>query len=102
MANNQRNRTLQKATTSLTGAQVLSTAREFFQSQSGIYAAFVEQEGPTHLTLRGLGGEEIAVGVATVSNNPGATAVNASSYMFDQQVAYFLSSLPPVAQEAAR
>jgi pectin methylesterase-like acyl-CoA thioesterase len=92
VANNQRNRTLQQATTSLTGAQVLTTAREFFQSQSGIYAAFVEQEGPTHLTLRGLGGEEIAVGVATVN---GATAVNASSYMFDQQVAYFLSSLPP-------
>ena len=71
----------------------------FFQSQSGIYAAFVEQEGPTHITLRGLGGEEIAVGVATVN---GATEVNASSYMFDQQIAFFLSSLPPVAQGAAR
>ena len=94
MTNIQRSRTLQTATTSLAGPQVLSAAREFFSSQSGIYAAFVEQESPVHVSLRGMGGEEIVVGVATVG---GATAVNASSYMFDQQIAMFLSSLPPAA-----
>ena len=94
MANIQRDRTLQQATTSLAGPAVLKAAREFFSRQSGIYSAFVEQEGPTHITLRGLGGEEIVVGVATVN---GATAVNASSYMFDQQVALFLTALPPAA-----
>ena len=94
MTNIQRNRTLQQATTSLPGAAVLKAAREFFSRQSGIYSAFVEQEGPTHLTLRGQGGEEIVVGVATVN---GTTAVNASSYMFDQQVALFLTALPPAA-----
>lgn len=92
MANIQRDRTLQQATTSLAGPAVLKVAREFFSRQSGIYSAFVEQEGPTHITLRGLGGEEVVVGVATVN---GATAVNASSYMFDQQVALFLTALPP-------
>ena len=94
MTNIQRNRTLQQARTSLSGTDVLTAARGFFTRASGIYSAFVEQEGPTHITLRGMGGEEIAVGVA--SSN-GATAVNASSYMFDQQVALFLSSLPPAA-----
>lgn len=94
MSHQQRNRTLQHATTSLSGADVLKAARVFFEQRSGIYSAFVEQEGPTHISLRGQGGEEIVVGVAGAN---GATAVNASSYMFDQQVAMFLASLPPAA-----
>jgi len=97
VTNIQRNRTLQQARTSLSGTDVLAAARRFFSRESGIYSAFVEQEGPTHITLRGMGGEEIAVGVAQSS---GATAVNASSYMFDQQVALFLSSLPPAGPPA--
>jgi hypothetical protein len=101
VANIQRNRTLQHTTTSLSGADVLKAARTFFQRESGIYSAFVEQEGPTHVTLRGQGGEEIVVGVAPVVNLTGATAVNASSYMFDQQVALFISSLPPAPEKAA-
>ena len=71
---------------------MLGAAREFFARRSGIYSAFLEKEGPTYVSLRGQGGEEIVVGVAP-SN--GATSVTASSYMFDQQVARFLSSLPP-------
>jgi hypothetical protein len=31
----------------------------------------------------------------------GKTAVNASSYMFDQQIALFLTSLPPAAMSGA-
>ena len=38
--------------------------------------------------------DKIVVGVAAAN---GATSVNASSYMFDQQVAMFLASLPPAA-----
>lgn len=92
MTNIQASRTLQEARTSLAGPDVLAAARAFFSRQSGIYAAFPEQEGPTHVSLRGLGGEEVVVGVAAAD---GATAVTASSYMFDQQVAMFLASLPP-------
>ncbi len=92
MANQQRNRTLQQTRTTLRGAEVLASAREFFSRESGIYSAFLEKEGPTFVNLRGLGGEEIVVGV---SDAPGGTAVTASSYMFDQQVARFLASLPP-------
>lgn len=94
MTNHQRNRTLQQADTSLAPAQVLAAAKEFFARRSGVYSAFLEKEGPAYVTLRGQGGEEIAIGVSPASNG---TSVRASSYMFDQQVARFLGSLPPVA-----
>lgn len=98
MRNQQRSRTLQQARTTLAPAEVLAAAREFFVSRSGIYSAFPEKTGPTWLTLRGLGGEEIAIGV---TSDGGVTTVSASSYMFDQQVARFLSSLPPAAEVVA-
>src|SRR6266550_1038038 len=90
--NSQRARTVQEASTSLPAADVLGGAKAFFGRQNGIYAAFLEQEGPTHITLRGQGGEEIVI-AATTSN--GETRVTASSYLFDQQIARFLSILPP-------
>jgi hypothetical protein len=90
--NSQRARTVQEASTSLPAADVLRDAKAFFSRQNGIYAAFLEQEGPTHITLRGQGGEEIVI-AATASN--GDTRVTASSYLFDQQIARFLSTLPP-------
>jgi hypothetical protein len=96
--NQQRSRTLQQIRTTLAPAEVLAAAKEFFALRSGIYSAFPEKMGPTYLTLRGLGGEEIAIGVAPAE---GGTNVSASSYMFDQQVARFLSSLPPAAEAVA-
>ena len=97
MTNIQRQRTLQTMRTSLSGPEVLQAARDFFARRSGIYSAFLEQQGPTYITLRGLGGEEVVIGVAS---SGGATSINASSYMFDQQVALFLSSLPPAPASA--
>jgi hypothetical protein len=93
--NQQRSRTLQQIRTTLAPAEVLAAAKEFFAQRSNIYSAFPELVGPTYLTLRGLGGEEIAIGVSAAD---GGTNVSASSYMFDQQVARFLSSLPPVVE----
>jgi hypothetical protein len=92
MTNHQRGRTLQQARTTMPGTQVLARAKEFFARRSGVYSAFLEKEGPTYLTLRGQGGEEIAIGVASAA---GDTIVTGTSYMFDQQVARFLASLPP-------
>jgi len=97
--NQQRSRTLQQVRTTLSPADVLSAAKDFFAQRSSIYSAFPEKAGPTYLTLRGLGGEEIAIGVAAAGS--GTTTVSASSYMFDQQVARFLSSLPPAAEAVA-
>jgi hypothetical protein len=91
VTNQQSKRTLQQARTTLSAPAVLAAAKEFFARHSGVYSAFLEKEGPTYVTLRGQGGEEIAIGVA---DSAGATAVTATSYMFDQQVARFLASLP--------
>lgn len=90
--NQQSVRTLQETTTTMSGAEVLEAAKHFFARQVGIYAAFPEQEGPTHLTLRGQGGEEVVIGVAGI---PGGTRVTGSTYLFDAQVARFFVTLPP-------
>lgn len=84
-------RTQQETNTSLDGASVLSAATEYFATRNGIYAAFVEKVGPTYVAMRGQGGEEVIFGVAAI---PGGTRVTGSSYLFDQQIARFLSTLP--------
>jgi hypothetical protein len=96
--NSQRARTVQETTTSRSPADVLNEAKSFFSRQNGVYAAFVEQESPRHVTLRGQGGEEIVIAVVP---SDGGTRVTASSYLFDQQIARFLSSLPPAKSTAA-
>lgn len=94
---NQSNRTLQTQLTTESPASVLRAAREFFSRRNAIYAAFVEKEGPNHLTFRGQGGEELVIAAFA---QEGATVVNGSSYMFDQQVARFLATLTPAAPAA--
>ena len=91
---NQTRRTFQTQRTSEAPAAVLRGAREFFLHSSGIYPAYVEKEGANHLVLRGQGGEEV---VFAAFAEEGGTVVNGSSYLFDQQVARFLSTLTPVA-----
>ncbi len=87
----QRARTIQEAMTTANPAEVIAEAKRFFGRRSSIYSAFLEKEGPGWASFRGQGGEEIAVGTAPAD---GATRVTASTYLFDQQVARFLSSLP--------
>lgn len=84
---------LQETRTSLEVAAVLDAAIQFFSRRSGVYTAFVEKRGPTHVALRGQGGEEIVIGARVT---PDGTAVTGSSYLFDQQIARFLESLPLV------
>jgi hypothetical protein len=74
----QRDRTVQETTTSQSPAEVLAAAKDFFARQTGIYAAFPEQESKTHVSLRGQGGEEVVIAAA-----PGAghTSVTGSTYL---------------------
>jgi hypothetical protein len=88
-------KTLQEQTTSLAPAEVLTRARQFFSQRNPLYSTFVDKEGPGWVTFRGQGGEEIAV---AATQKDGATLVTASTYMFDMQVARFLTTLPAVAQ----
>src|SRR5436190_21092228 len=82
-AMSQRQRTVQETTTNLTPAAVLSTAKDFFARQTGIYAAFPEQESKTHVSMRGQGGEEIVI-AAFPDAAGGGTKVVGSTYLFDQ------------------
>jgi hypothetical protein len=84
--------------TSLAGSEVLRRAERFFQERTPGTAAFPEKRGPTWLTLRGQGGEEIALSIAPVS---GGTRVRGSTLFFDQAIGRFFSSLPAAQQGAA-
>jgi hypothetical protein len=88
----QQDRTIQETTTSLAPADVLTSAKRFFVRRNSIYTAFPDMEGPTFVSLRGQGGEEVVIGVRPIE---GGTAVTGSTYMFDQQVARFFATLPP-------
>jgi len=89
---NQSQRTLQEYRTVLTPDEVLSEAKEFFTKRSSLYATFLDREGPTHVSFRGQGGEEIIIAAAA---HEGATRVTGSTYLFDMQVARFFTTLPP-------
>jgi len=80
-----------EAVTALDGAEILRRAKRFFAERVPMQAAFPEKEGAAYLTLRGQGGEEIALAVTAV---PGGTRVRASTLLFDQVVDRFLSTLP--------
>jgi hypothetical protein len=88
----QQRRTIQQTSTTMPPAEVLAEAKRFFARRNGIYAAFLEKEGPTFVAMRGQGGEEVLIGTRPVD---GATEVTGSSYLFDQQIARFLATLPP-------
>jgi hypothetical protein len=88
---NSQRRTLQEYRTTLEPARVLDAARAFFSARNTLYAAFIEQEGPTHVTMRGQGGEELVIAATA---GAGHTLVTGSSYLFDSQIARFFSTLP--------
>ena len=89
---------MQEYRTTLDPAGVLSNAKEFFTRRNGIYAAFLEKEGPTFLDFRGQGGEELLIAAQRADD---ATLVTGSTYLFDQQIARFFATLPPATTSAA-
>ena len=83
--------------TTLDGAEVIRRAKRFFAERVPMQAAFPEKEGATFLTLRGQGGEEIAIAVMPT---PEGTWVRASTLLFDQPVDRFLATLPVPSESA--
>jgi len=71
---------------------VLARAQAFFAERVPHAAAFVEQQGPRFVVLRGQGGEEVVFSAWTDAG--GRTRVRASTLFFDQAVDRFLSTLP--------
>ena len=84
--------TLQEFTTTLAADEVLKRAKGFFSRRSALYAAFLDKEGPGYCTFRGQGGEELVIGVMP---SAAGTIVRGSTYLFDQQIARFFSTLDP-------
>lgn len=87
-------RTLQEQSTSVSPTDVIARAKQFFTHRNPLYATFLDVEGPGYVTFRGQGGEEIVI---AATNKDGATRVTGSTYLFDMQVARFLSTLEPAA-----
>jgi hypothetical protein len=84
--------------TTLAPAAVLAQARFFFAERVPNQAAYPEKGGPSWMTLRGQGGEEIALSARADGS---ATRVRASTLLFDQAVGRFLSTLPPAQASTA-
>ncbi|HET6797953.1 MAG TPA: hypothetical protein VFH40_12405 [Gemmatimonadales bacterium] len=84
--------------TTMDGREVLQRAKRFFAERVPLNAAYPEREGPSYLTLRGQGGEEITFAVWSVE---GGTRVRASTLLFDQVVDRFLSTLPLPSEHVA-
>ena len=85
-------RTLQEQLTSVPPQEVIARAKIFFMQRNPLYAAFLEKEGPTFASFRGQGGEEIVIAAAP---KDGATLVTGSTYLFDMQLARFMTTLSP-------
>ena len=81
---------LHQRTTTLDAPAVIARAKRFFAERVPNNAAYPEKEGPGFLTLRGQGGEEIAL---AVTPDNGGSRVRASTLFFDQAVARFLTTL---------
>lgn len=84
-------------TVSLSPADVLARAQQFFAERVPNAAAFVEKSGPTFLTLRGQGGEEVVISTWD-DKEKGVTRIRASTLFFDQALDRFLSTLPLASQ----
>ncbi|HEV8196916.1 MAG TPA: hypothetical protein VGP87_09775 [Gemmatimonadales bacterium] len=84
---------IHETTTTLHAAEIIARAKTFFSERVPNTAAYPESEGPAFLSLRGQGGEEIALAVMPAA---GGFRVRASTLFFDQGVERFLSTLPPL------
>lgn len=84
--------------TTLSAADVIARAKEFFAERVPNNAAYPETEGPGFLSLRGQGGEEIALAVLPAA---GGTRIRASTLFFDQAIERFLSTLPGLVEAAS-
>lgn len=78
-------------TTPLPADEILARARQFFSERVPQQAAYPEKGGDTWLTLRGQGGEEIAIAVFPDGTG---SRIRASTLFFDQPLHRFLSTLP--------
>jgi len=81
-------------TVGLPPAEILTRAKQFFAERVPHASAFVEQEGPQFVVLRGQGGEELAISARPLDGAVAKSQVRASTLFFDQALDRFFSTLP--------
>ena len=86
---------IHEISTTLPAAEIIARAKTFFSERVPNSSAYPEREGSAFLTLRGQGGEEIALAVLPTA---GGSRIRASTLFFDQGVQRFLSTLPGLAE----
>ena len=86
--------TVQEYRSTLAPADILTRAKAFFSTRPTLYATFLDREGPTFVSFRGQGSEEIVIAVSPLEGEPG-TLVRGSTYLFDMQVSRFFATLAP-------
>jgi hypothetical protein len=86
--------TILETVTPLSPEDVIRLAKVFFATRVPATGAFVEQESPRHVVLRGQGGEELVIAAVPTE---GGSAVRGSSMLFGQQIGRFFTTLPPLA-----
>jgi hypothetical protein len=79
--------------TPLPPADILERARRFFAERVPQEAAYPDKRGDSWLTLRGQGGEEVAMAVFP---HAAGSRIRASTLFFDQPLERFLATLPSV------
>ena len=84
--------------TNLPPADVLLRAKAFFAERIPHSSAYVEREGDRYCTFRGQGGEELTI---AVSERDGHTMVRGSTFLFDQAIGRFFSTLPVAGSRTA-
>ena len=85
-------RTMMEHRTSVPAAEVIARAKDFFTRRNALYATFIDRDGPTFVSFRGQGGDELIIAAV---EHEGATRVTGSTYLFDMQIARFFTTLPP-------
>ena len=90
--------TVQEYRSTLAPDEILKRAKVFFSTRPTLYATFLDREGPSFVTFRGQGTEEIVIAVSPLEGEPG-TVVRGSTYLFDMQVSRFFATLAPFRPE---
>jgi hypothetical protein len=86
--------TVQEYRSTLPPEEILTRAKTFFSTRPTLYATFLDREGPTFVSFRGQGSEEIVIAVSPLDGGQG-TVVRGSTYLFDMQVSRFFTTLAP-------
>lgn len=84
---------VQEVLTSLSEREVLERAKQFFLERIPHSGAYLEIDGPSYVTFRGQGGEEIVI---AAFRDGDLTKVRGSTLLYEQAVGRLFSTFPQI------